>query len=71
MSREIGGYDMKHAEFRELCRKAWSQKFTHLCNDMIKNKNEVEHRILKESKNTYIGCICESELFIKLNVVSS
>ena len=59
MYKDIGGYDMKYDEFREMCRTDWSDKFNYLCIDMSKNKNEVKYRIFNESKNTYIECICE------------
>ena len=60
---DIGPYDMKYSEFKELCHKAWSEKFDYLCIDMTKNKNEGKHRIFNESKTTYIVCIPESEPF--------
>ena len=31
MYEDIGGYDMKYYEFKEMCRKAWSEKFNYLC----------------------------------------
>ena len=39
-----------------MCHKAWSGRCNYLCFDMTKNKNEGNHRILKESKTTYIEC---------------
>ena len=57
MYEDIGGYDMKHDEFKETCRKAWSEKLNYLCIDMAKNKNEGKYRFFNESKNTYIECI--------------
>ena len=27
MYKDISGYDMEYSEFRELCRKVWSEKF--------------------------------------------
>ena len=35
--RDIGAYDMKHSEFEEMCRKAWSEKINNLCYDMARN----------------------------------
>ena len=46
-----------------MCRAAWSEKFNYLCIDMTKNKNEGKYRIINESKETNIDCICESEPF--------
>ena len=71
MHYDIGAYDMKYDEFKEMCHKAWCERFNYLCFDMTKNKNEGKYRISKESKNTYIECIPESEPFNKINVVSN
>ena len=60
MYYDIGTYDMLYSEFK-MCRKAWGEKFKYLCFDMTKNKKEGKYRIVNESKNTYIECICESE----------
>ena len=63
MYYDIGAYDMKYDEFKEMCRVAWSEKFNYLCIDMTKNKNDGKYRIFNESKTTYIECICETEPF--------
>ena len=63
MYYDIGAYDMKYDEFKEMCHKAWSEKFNYLCIDMGKNKNEGKYRIFNESKTTYIECVCETEPF--------
>ena len=60
---DIGAYDMKYDEFKEMCHKAWDERFNYLCIDMTKNKNEGKYRIFNESKTTYIDCICETEPF--------
>ena len=62
MYYDIGAYDMKYDEFKEMCHKAWSEKFNYLCIDMTK-KNEGNYRIFNESKNTYIECVCGSDPF--------
>ena len=36
--RDIGGYDMKHDEFKQMNRKAWSGKFNYLCIDLTKKQ---------------------------------
>ena len=54
---------MKYDEFKEMCRKAWSEEVNYLCNDMVRNKEEGKYRILKEIKNTQIECIPESVAF--------
>ena len=63
MYKDNGGYDMKYDEFKEMCRKAWSEKFNYLCIDMTKNKNEGIYRILNENNNTYIDYNCKTEVF--------
>ena len=63
MYYDIGAYDMNYDEFKEMCHKAWSEKFDYLFIDMTKNKNDGNYRIFKESKTTYIDCICDSEPF--------
>ena len=37
MYKGIGGYDMIYFQFREMCRKAWSEEFNYLCIDMSKS----------------------------------
>ena len=61
MYYDIGAYDMKYDEFKEMCSFPWSEKFNYLCFDMTKNKNEGKYRIFNESKN--IESICETEAF--------
>ena len=60
---DIGAYDMNYDEFKQMCHKAWVERFNYLCIDMTKNKNEDKYRIYNESKHTYIECICETEAF--------
>ena len=63
MYQDIGAFDMKYDQFKEMCRDAWSEKFNYLCIDMTKNKNAGKYRIFNESINTYIERICGSEAF--------
>ena len=63
MYYDIGAYDMKYDEFKEMCHKAWSERFNYLCIDMTKNRDNGKYRIFNESKNTYIECVCETEAF--------
>ena len=63
MYYDMGAYDMKYDEFKEMCHKAWDEKYNYLCIDMTKNINERNNRIFNESKPTYIDCICETEPF--------
>ena len=52
MYKDIGGYGIKYDEFKEMCHKAWNQKFNYLCIDMTKNRNQCNNRIFNESKDT-------------------
>ena len=61
MYYDIGAYDMLYSEFKEMCHKAWSERFNYLCINETKNKNEGINRIFKESKKTFIECIPETE----------
>ena len=63
MYYDIGAYDMNYDEFKQMCHKAWDERFNYLCIDTTKNKNEGKYRIYNESKHTYIKCICETEAF--------
>ena len=46
-----------------MCHKAWSERFKFFSIDNTKTKKEGEHRIINESKTTYIECFPKSELF--------
>ena len=61
MYYEIGAYDLKYDEFKEMCHKAWSEKFNYFYIDIAKIKNDGKYRTFNESKNTYFECIPESE----------
>ena len=61
--QDIGVFDMKYDEFKEMCRVAWSEKFNYLCIDMTKNKNEGKYRFFNESKTTINEGIHEIEPF--------
>ena len=63
MYYDIGAYDMKYDEFKEMCHKVWDEKFNYLCINMTRNKKEGKYRIFNESKTTYIECIPETEPF--------
>ena len=63
MYYDIGAYDMKYDEFKEMCSFARSENFNYLCIDMTKNKNVGKYHIFNDSKNTYIECIWETEAF--------
>ena len=46
MCKDIVGYDMKYGEFKEKCRKAWSEKYICLSFDKVRIENEGKYRIL-------------------------
>ena len=62
MYYDIGAFDMKYDEFKEMCHEAWDEKYNYLCIDMTK-KNEGKCCIFNESKTTYFECICETNPF--------
>ena len=63
MYYDIGAYDMNYDEFKEMCHKAWDERYNYLCIDMTKNKNDGKSRIFNESKTTYIDCTPETNPF--------
>ena len=68
MYQDIGTYDMLYSEYKEMCHKAWSEKFNYLCIDRTKKKKEGIYRIFSESKHTYIDCICETCFNFRINL---
>ena len=52
MYYDIGAYDMKYDEFKEMCHKTWSERFISLRIDMTRNKNGGNYRIFNVGKNT-------------------
>ena len=54
---------MKYDVSKQMCHKAWSERFNFLCIDISRNKNDGKYRILNESKTTYYECIPEGEPF--------
>ena len=63
MYYDIGAYDMRYDEIKEVCHKAWSEGFNYLCIDMAEIKNDGKYRIFNESKTTYNDCISKTEPF--------
>ena len=63
MYYDIGAYDMKDDEFKEMCHKAWSERFNYLCIDVTKKRDNGKYRVFNESKTTYIDCIPETNPF--------
>ena len=63
MYYDIGAYDLKNDEFKQMCHKPWDEKYNYLCIDMAKKRNEGKYRFFNESKTTYFECIPETEPF--------
>ena len=63
MYYDIGAYDMKYDDFKEMCRVAWRKKINDLCIDLSKNKNDGKYQFFNENKNTYNECIPKTEPF--------
>ena len=40
MYYDIGAYDMKYDKFKEMCHKAWDERYNYLRINMNKNKND-------------------------------
>ena len=64
MYYNVGAYDMKIDEFREMCLRAWRVKINYLCIDISEKKNEGKNRIFNENRNKYIEGSCETQLFL-------
>ena len=41
MYYDIGAFDMNYDDFKEMCHKAWDERFNYLCIDMTKSKMKV------------------------------
>ena len=65
MYYDIGAYDMKYDEFKEMCHKAWCERYNYLCIDMTKNKNEGKYCIFDESKTNILIAFLKLNLFKK------
>ena len=63
MYYDIGDYDMNYDEFKEMCHKAWDERYNYLCLDMTKNRDIGKYRIFNESKTTYNDCFRETNPF--------
>ena len=63
MYYDSGAYDLNYDEFKQMCHKAWDEKYNNLYIDLNENKNDGKYRIFNESKTTYNECICETEAF--------
>ena len=62
MYRDNGSYDMEYRGFYQMCWKAWTEKLNFPYIDMTRDETERKCCIFNESKNTYIECMCGSEV---------
>ena len=61
--RAVAGYDMKHDDFKELCRKSWEEDYNYLCFDRSKKRDQGRYCICDENKKTYRECTPETKPF--------
>ena len=77
MYYDIGAYDMKYDEFKEMCHKVWSESINYLCINMTKNKMKVNIVFSTKIKPHLLNVFLKVNLFendhihILLNVVSN
>ena len=62
MYYDIGAYDMKYDDFKEMCHKSWNERFNYLCIDMNKIKNESENRISMKAKTHILNAFPKRNL---------
>ena len=63
MHYDIGAYDMKYDEFKEMCHVAWTEKFNYLGIDLIKNKNEGKYRNSMKVKTHILNAFPKKKFF--------
>ena len=62
MYQAIGAFDMIYDEFKEMCRVAWSEKFTYVCIDMTK-KMKVNIVFSTKAKTHILNVFVKVKLF--------
>ena len=58
---DIGAYDMNYDEFKQMCHKAWDEKYNYLCIDVTKKKTMVNIVFSMKAKPHTLNA------FVKLN----
>ena len=71
MYQDIGAYDMKYDEFKEMCHKAWDERFNYLCIDMVKMKNEGKYRISMKVKLHILNKFLKLNLFKNIFLINN
>ena len=70
MYYDIGAYDLKYDEFKEMCHKAWDEKFKYICIDMTKIMM-VKVVFSMKAKPHILIAFPKLTLLININVVSN
>ena len=63
MYYDIGAYDMKYDEFKEMCHKAWDERYNYLCIDMTKIKNNGNFVFSMKVKPHILNAFVKLKLF--------
>ena len=66
----IGAYDKKYDEFKEMCHKAWSERFNYLCIDISKKMMVIIVFSMK-IKTHKLNVFVKLNLFDYINVISN
>ena len=61
--RDVGGFDMIHDEFKEICRKTLEEEFNYLCIDRSRKKDQGRYCFHNESKIIYTLCASQTTPF--------
>ena len=71
MKNDIGCYDMKYDEFKQICCKTWKETFNYLCIDKARNKKEGKYRFSKKVQTHILNGYLKVKVFSFLNVGSN
>ena len=50
--RNVGEYDMKYDEFKQICKSSWEEEYEYLCTDSSKKRDQGRHSTCIENKDT-------------------
>ena len=68
MYYDIGAYDMKYDELKEMCHKTWSEKFNYLCIIWLKTKMKVNIVFSMKAKPITLNAFPEANLYNQNNL---
>ena len=63
MYYDFGAYDMKYDEFKQMCHKAWSERFNYLCIDSSRKKMVVNIVFSMKAKPNILNVFPKMNLF--------